>query len=453
VSAARDVLEPVRQFIEAMEAVRDLQRFAGKHGDSIDNENVAIISAAARHFPQVTLGQHERVMDIMLDMRRDFEDMAGALDGNPLEEEDGVLTQHARAVFERRGKEAEEVAGDSSIFLYYLSAIGAAQDRLQRLPVLRSSLLTTAVSQFEVLVGHLVKFFFEAKPQALRSLGQQYSMQDVDQFESIDEFRSYAIDQHVESLLRGGYIDWLKWFDRHLKVSSSHISSQSDAVVEIFQRRHLFVHNGGVVNRSYLSKVSPDVVTAAMGEALVVDDSYLDGAVDRLTSAGLILGARVIAQLTPVVDDSHPVEKILIDESYKHLLAERWEVPIELSNQYGGHAKADSCRLFLRVNNWVGRKMSTPSGVESIRSEVELWQVASLDGQFRLAKLALLDECEAASRLGDRLMREGKIKPRDWQVWPLLASVREWEARHRPRQGQLSLSVDVETRRAGDVTD
>lgn len=324
----------------------------------------------------------------------------------------------------------------------YLSAYSRTQVRVARLAVLNASLLTSAVSNFEVLVSNVVKAFINLHPQALKSDDMKYSLAEISAFESLDEFQDFASDRYVEGVLRGSFDDWMLWFGKQLKVKVEVVAPNPAMLREVFQRRHLFVHNGGRVNRLYLSKLPELADPPAIETQLAVDSTYLASAIDTLTSAGTVLTTMVLRQLVPAEDFNHVADSMATDAVYEFLRRERWGVVDSVSAAISDGCTSDYTRYVLRVNGWIARKRER--GVSAIRSEVEAWPVSALHPRFRLARLALLDEVAEAHQLAIILVEQGELSQDDWRNWPLLAEVRTYAAQQNRGAAESSLDSSAE---------
>jgi hypothetical protein len=424
----RDPFVPVLSlFLDAMTAVAELGAFALEHAQQLDGEDEAIEMIASRRLPNGTPEQHRAATVIV---RSTFQRIheAGIQAAADSEEALDADTRKAssRQILDDMRAEIGMIAENPSAFVHYLGAYVEAQLRPARLPVLYASLLTTAVSNFEVLVSGVVREFLSLKPEALRSDDAKYALSEIEGFETLEEFRKYCAERFAEALLRGSFEDWMAWFEKQLKVSLSRIASDPGMVREIFQRRHLFVHNGGKVNRLYLLKFPglPDL--PPIGKKLVVDGEYLTSAVDTLTSIGTLLVALVMRRLVPGNETDHPADTLVSEKAYEFMCQGRFAMTIALTSAMIDDCKSDYSRLIMTVNRWLARKRL--EGVEAIRQDVEAWQVSALQPRFALARLALLDDMEEGYKLGQLLLKQEDLSRGEWETWPLFAELRAYEA-------------------------
>ena len=80
---------------------------------------------------------------------------------------------------------------------------------------------------------------------------------ELSNFDSIESARSHLIWKEIDSLLRKSHFEHLKWIES--KVELDKITTQNqwlNKFLELTERRNLFVHTDGVVNKHYLKNCS-----------------------------------------------------------------------------------------------------------------------------------------------------------------------------------------------------
>lgn len=416
----------LQRFLASMEAVVELAEFATEHAPTIDDQSVAIERIVSRRMPNATPAQHSMAVGIvtetlsrLLDPRHESVDEEVENDSEDLSNDD-VLAR----VLEKLREDIQEVTEDPIAFVDYVSAYLETIRRPKRYPVLMSSLLATAVANFEVLISGTVREFLALKPEIMRGDGSKYTLAEIEGFQSLEEFREYCSERHAENLLRGGFDDWLGWFDQRLKIKLSDLTDRPVSVTEIFQRRHLFMHNGGVVNRLYLKKLPGLKPAPPLDFQLQVDFKYLTAAIESLVSVGSILVVFVMRRLIPIEDEHHPADSIMSAKIFQYLQEGQWPLVVSLAGRMIEGCASENTKLIMRVNCWVAQKRL--NGVASIEGEVRPWQVSVLSREYQLAKYALLDDLETGYALAQEMLDREELSARAWNTWPLLAELREF---------------------------
>lgn len=303
--------------------------------------------------------------------------------------------------------------------------------RRRRSTMAFNSLLVAAVGEFEALVSKCIQSYISQYPGKLNGSDRSFTFAEVTAFEDLEAFRSRAADLYAENVMRGSVDDWMKWFTTNLKVNSDEIAEDWDGLVEVFQRRHLLVHNGGVVNHIYRSKVKKlpgDIDEQSVtGIATRVDVSrqYLQDAIAQLSATGLLLATRTTLKLAaPDTAVRHPVAGLIADASYEFLRDDRGRELTIFSERVLPHCPEESIRLLVQVNLWTHRKKL--GGVDAVAGEVRKWDVRHCSQRFKIAKLALLDQHQEVWDMAQRLIKADELSEFEWATWPLFADTRSW---------------------------
>lgn len=129
-----------------------------------------------------------------------------------------------------------------------------------QLELIYKSILVNSVSTVECYLGNLLKKYFvmykgEIVGKLIEEKDKIYTIHELEEFDSIDSAKEYVIDKKIENLIRGSFEDWCKFLKGKMSLSMGYMKDDYDVLVEIFQRRNIFMHNDGVINRIYLSNV------------------------------------------------------------------------------------------------------------------------------------------------------------------------------------------------------
>lgn len=288
-----------------------------------------------------------------------------------------------------------------------------------------ASLLTTLVGDFEVLVGRLAKIMLTAHPGQLAASERSFTWKDIAVFGSLDDFKEHAIDRAIEDMLRGSFGDWIEYFRSKQRVTVPQLAEEP-FVLEVFQRRHVIVHNGGRVSRLYVLKCGGAAATTKMDEVLVVDAAYFRRAADALSVIGLGLAANICRQVIKTESDRSLVERLMGDLPYRMLLAGRFWAAREICREQQLFDGKGSYRaMVVQVNGWLAEKRL--GRLADVQGEIELWDTTPLAAEFQLAKLALLDQLPKALALTKQLRGTDALPMHFFYAWPLLEEVRAYE--------------------------
>ncbi|MEU8252043.1 hypothetical protein [Nonomuraea sp. NPDC048916] len=306
----------------------------------------------------------------------------------------------------------------------------------RRLPILFDSLLVAAVSAFEVQIAGLARIYFSGHPEALDAGSRDgaattFTLYDLKKLSNIRDAIDLAIDRRVESLLFGSLTDWRRFFKDRLNIDMADLSPNWEIVREVFQRRHIIVHNGGRVSGRYINQVKEFTKEKLPREGVELHCSrdYLTHGLQELLALGVLLSFSVLGKL-------HPSEKEYLTDrlqtiSYEALLGDRWVAVAKMASYGATTSTLAESRILFTVNGWIARWRM--EGRESIRKEVEEWDFSALAPRYQLAQACLLGNIDSAFEIMARLVDSGDIAFDDLIEWPLLQELRE-----DPRFGSLT---------------
>ena len=289
-----------------------------------------------------------------------------------------------------------------------------------RATLLRRSLMVTAFGAFEVLIGSLMRQYFVANPGALGE-EPKFSLKDLQEFGSLDEAREAAIGTQVDSVLQADLAQWEKWFKVHLELNLETFCIDRQVLAEMFQRRHVIVHNDGRVSRLYLRRLAGMTNLPELHAQLSVTDTYLEAVIESLETLGVLLGTGAWSKLYP--NEKELAMSILLNRTYKLMLGNHWTAVQKLC-QVACVIKADeSNQQVFTVNGWLAEKRL--GNLESARDAIEGWEVSALAPEFKFVRFALLDDLDAAFPLARQLLDGNFLDLSTLAEWPVLAEFRE----------------------------
>ncbi|MFD9241506.1 hypothetical protein ACFV0D_06110 [Streptomyces sp. NPDC059556] len=424
--ALQDFRRALHRFQDAMDAIEELFSFAEEHApDRIkksSNFEITLSVPPAGDIPK------DKIRAANTALYNFFRRAAGIIpnEGFKGPEEEEEIKASIQGLIKEMSAELDAASADGFDAGRYAIQMMHMRKSRNRLEVLRSSLLTTAVGDFEVLFSSIVGMYYYLHPEALMSKEAQFSWQEIQGFESLDDLREFHMQRQVDQLMWKGLDDWTGWLEKRLKVPFSDITLSADKVREVFQRRHVIVHNGGQVSRQYLAKV-PAVSSCDLkvGDKLSVNKKYLSEALDELYSLGVLMSGNVANKLFKRSDIRSVIhDHLRSDMESRCLKGGRWGAAARLSSVYVDLFDSAAEKTAMQINYWVAKKNSEQ--FDAVRKEVKSWDVSSLRDDFKLAKMLLLDQFDDAFSLACSLSERSDLKADEYLHGPLYKDLREW---------------------------
>ena len=431
----------VKRFFDSQEAIRELLAFAVDQGDVLDSDQAAAkrlakIAMPSDAAPEAAAGVYRAAKEYLDGQHRAFvsaraTEVSAIKDGMDPEIAHKTLDEDWSKAYESSLKVLRARLHDLDISASGVMAIQRyihRQIRRPRLPVLLDSLLMTSVNDFENFFAGLARASYAFQPQVLRESSKTYSWADVAAYESIDEFTEFAIDEQVDRLMREGLDEWMKFVSKATRIKPDNLTKCADPVAEVLQRRHIITHNGGRVSRTYLERTKGVVGAGTkLGQQLSVSREYLNDALDRFALLATTIGTASTAAVERTGGKTEGPGSYFIGDLVLDLLKlERYSCVAPLLEILCDQMPDAASVEALRVNSWIAR--SRIDGPQSIKSEVEKWDVSNMDGRFRLAKWVLLENLGAAEILANQLVDQDVLSAHELATWPLLEPLRNYIA-------------------------
>ncbi|MEU5885847.1 hypothetical protein ABZ835_03280 [Streptomyces sp. NPDC047461] len=296
--------------------------------------------------------------------------------------------------------------------------------RPPRMPIFLQSTTVSAVSNFEVLFSGLVAEYYSVTPQALeaasREKEKEFSLKELKEMDSLADAIEIAIRRRVDELMFGSFNEWRKFFADKMNLKFDDYAIDWEFLQEVFQRRHVIVHNGGRASRRYLQNVAPKYsANVTEGDSLPVDHEYVARAANELLTFGYLLAIATGVKLAKGEIDFFNSK--LHRFTYRNLVKSRYKI-VEKCAAFGESIAQDmDDELTCRVNKWIARQRM---GDGAVHSEVEDWDTRALSSRYKLAKHCLMGDNEAAMALVESLYSDGELGFEDIIEWPLLQPLR-----------------------------
>lgn len=295
----------------------------------------------------------------------------------------------------------------------------------EHIELLYKNSLISLLSSVEWFFSQILHFHYDKYPDSAGIQKKNLTLADLKTFGSIADAEKYLIDTKIEEILRGNLDSWFMTLKSELNLGLGYIEPIKDELIEIYQRRNLFVHNGGVVNSIYLSKVKDKYrVGVKIGDTLRVDKSYLDNSICKLQKAFIL----VASELWKNNDKNDKMRgDVLGDIVYENLLKSKWDICEGLTYFIINDAQMDvTDKLVAQLNYWLCKKET--GEFEKIRKELFNTDLSDRKEIFQLALFALRDEVEPFMEVLPRALDAEQLTIKKLEEFPIFKTIRETES-------------------------
>lgn len=278
--------------------------------------------------------------------------------------------------------------------------------------------LISLLSSAEWFYSQLLHFFYDKNPHVAGIKKKTLTLEELKSFGTIEDAEKYLIDSKIEGLLRSSFSDWIDTLKAEFGLGLGYIKDFNNELIEIYQRRNLFVHNGGVVNSIYLSKVPES--DKSIGDKLTVEEEYLDNAIDKIHVLFSLIACELWKNDSP--NDEERAD-FLMELNYGYLKQGKWTVA-KLPNTFlSKDAKQPVIpKTYAQLNCWLCEKRE--KGLDKVKSELDKQDFSDKSIVIQLALEALRENEETFFQLLPRAINSEELPVKYLFDFPILEEMR-----------------------------
>lgn len=280
------------------------------------------------------------------------------------------------------------------------------------------------LSTVEWFFSQILHFNYDKFPDTAGIQKKTMTLSDLKSFGSIEDAEKYLIDTKIEEVLRGNLESWFTTLKTDINLKLGYIEPIKQELIEIYQRRNLFVHNGGIVNSIYLSKVSEEFRNdIKLNDSLLIDKKYLDNAICKLQKAFILIASELWKNLDKS-DKSRG--DVLTDIVYENLIKERWDICEGLTYFIIKDAELEVIdKLVAQLNYWLCKKELNQ--YESVKKEIEQANYSDKKEIFQLALYALKDDVNSFLEVLPISLDSKQLTIERLEEFPIFKTIRKTE--------------------------
>jgi len=284
--------------------------------------------------------------------------------------------------------------------------------------------LISLLSSVEWFFSQILHYYYDKHPESAGIQKKTMTLSDLKGFGTIEDAEKYLIDVKIEEILRGNFESWISVLKSELSLGLGYIEPIKEELIEIYQRRNLFVHNGGVVNSIYLSKVKEQYrKDIKANQQLAVEKEYLEDAICKLQRAFILIASELWKNLDKTDKTRGDV---LTDIVYENLLKNRWDICEGLTFFIINDSQLDiTDKVVSQLNYWLCKKRTNQ--YESIKKELEKADYSDKKEIFQLALFSLKDDKESFFRMLPSALDSRQLNIERLEEFPIFKEMRESE--------------------------
>ncbi len=264
-------------------------------------------------------------------------------------------------------------------------------------------------------------------PEAIFGRERALPVYEIVKFGPIEELKEHLINDEIDKAQRENIDHQLTWIVSKAGMDDFR-SNYPDwpVLVELFERRNLFVHANGVVNDTYLKASEkyrfPNAKKRALGDELHAEPKYFNSSVHHVIHFGAML-LQVVWRKTS--EEAELADKAIGDLGYELIARGQYVIAIRIL-EFAKRLRNVSSDLRRRMNiinlaNAYRLSKDDAAALKVLSSED--WSATGVEFKISVAavKGSIGDVVDLMTKIGDR----GEVGAQEYQEWPVFYTVRD----------------------------
>lgn len=156
---------------------------------------------------------------------------------------------------------------------------------------IEKAVLFNLVSYLEQSFSDMCHTILKTHPKILSLNEKSLTFDEISKCSNLEEAKDFLISEEIEKLLFKPLSSFLDFFEKTVfKIEFPNLKAFRQEIIEIKERRNLFIHNGGIVNTKYINCVDKKLqekYKTEVGKKLGLNKKYLQESIDKFELIGL----------------------------------------------------------------------------------------------------------------------------------------------------------------------
>lgn len=342
--------EYILNFNESIEALRD---FIGLIEPFLDEHQKQLQEKHDKAFLPLEIARKKYLCENEEEKNKLDNQLKEIFDGEIIVESDDIQQDETEDIEKRKTKKITyKIKGDTSDIDTAFKNF--AKNKYHKELLFKNSLISLLTS-VEWFFSQILHYYYNEYPNSAGIKKKTLTLEDLKSFGSIKDAENFLIDSKIEEILRSSISDWFATLKNDLNLGLGYIKEIEDELIEIYQRRNLFVHNGGVINTIYLSKVSEQFSkNIKNGDKVSLNIDYLEKSISNLQLVFNLIACELWKKQEP---KNEKRSDILMSLSYYYLKRKDWDIAFSLNYFLFNDKKNPIIGLTVaQLNMWLCKK-------------------------------------------------------------------------------------------------
>lgn len=317
-------------------------------------------------------------------------------------------------------------------FVHIKSLIDTLKKMHRANEMFRCNSIVLLVAKFDEFLSDVLRVLFKSHPDHLKSPDKALTYEEILELESLDEVLDKFMNKEIEKVLRLSHEEQLEYLDSRLKLGLKEHFALWNNFIEITERRNLYAHTGGHVNRYYLRVCKEKDIKLESkireNSYLPVTEQYFESAYKCIFELGVRISQSVLRRIFP--DKLKEADRSFLNNIGIPLEENKqWELAkiifdFALSMPQKFIFDDESYKVFI-INSCICLKQIGQK--KEMRKLLESVDWSSANQRFLLAIHVIKNEYPEAEALMSTMNAKEPIDEHSFRTWPLFLEFRETE--------------------------
>lgn len=284
------------------------------------------------------------------------------------------------------------------------------------------------VSIFDAYVSSLLRAIYHKRPVLMINSEKTIQYKDLSDFESLDEIKETFIEKEIDSIVRENITKQFSYMENRFGLPLRKDLKVWPTFIEVIERRHLFTHTDGRVNKQYLSTCEEAGVSTndlpSLGTRLGAGPEYFENAVEAIFEVGFKLGHVLWRKVLP--HERKQADQHFNSTCFDLIRQKRYKIASDLLefsldnikkhyNQRGRLVQTINLCNCYRLQGNEGKCLTILDSID----------FTALSDDFRLAEAVLRGKYTDAAEIMKYIGPSGSVHRIGYHIWPLFDGFRE----------------------------
>lgn len=297
--------------------------------------------------------------------------------------------------------------------------------------IVKTNSVVAIVSQYDAFLSELIRIYYSVIPQAFEDSEKKFTIGQILQFGTIDEFKKHLVEKDVETILRSSHTDQIDWLSKKLDIPLTKNLDIYPDFVEITERRNLFVHANGKVCKQYI-KVCTDfkvkgIDCVHIGQVLDCDNDYVNKCYAVFFEMGVKLGVVMWHKLKP--EEAEALYSFYDPLCYNLIREKKYDLALNLLSFIQEPVFKKDCPYAYKLVFTINKALcfSLKGEKKKAFDIVTTLDCSATELIYRLAVCVIKEDYEQAIEYMKQ-MGDSKRFKEAYKEWPLFTFIRETDA-------------------------